>query len=75
MGHDVRVGSWTTTGPCVQISGNADIGKNVFIGGSAFLLPNVRIGDHSKVAAGSIVFTHVKSGTTVAGNPAAVVSC
>ena len=40
----------------------------------ATILGNVEIGKNAKVAAGSVVLTNVKEGTTVAGVPAKVVS-
>ena len=46
------------------------IGNNVWIGRSATILPGVTIGDHSVVAAGSIVTEDVPARTLVAGAPA-----
>jgi serine O-acetyltransferase len=44
------------------------------IGANATLLGNIEIGREAKVAAGSVVIADVPAGTTVAGNPARVVS-
>nr|CAD2178803.1 unnamed protein product [Meloidogyne enterolobii] len=46
------------------------IGKNVWIGGGAMILPGVTIGDDAIIGAGSVVTRDVLPGTTVAGNPA-----
>ena len=46
------------------------IGNEVDIGGHAYIVPGRKVGDGAKIAAGSIVFTNVKAGTTVLGNPA-----
>jgi acetyltransferase-like isoleucine patch superfamily enzyme len=46
------------------------IGDNVWIGRAAIVLPGVTIGDHSVVAAGSVVTKDVPPRTLVAGNPA-----
>lgn len=46
------------------------IGKNVWIGGQAIILPGVTIGDDAIIGAGSVVTKDVASGTSVAGNPA-----
>jgi maltose O-acetyltransferase len=46
------------------------IGRNVWIGGGALILPGVTIGDDAIVGAGSVVTRDVAPGTTVAGNPA-----
>jgi acetyltransferase-like isoleucine patch superfamily enzyme len=49
------------------------IGSRCFIGAHSILLPGVRIGDGSIVAAGSVVTRDVAPSTIVAGNPARVV--
>ncbi|MFT8719432.1 DapH/DapD/GlmU-related protein, partial [Acetobacter sp.] len=46
------------------------IGKNVWIGGGAIILPGITIGDNAIIGAGSVVTHDVVSGATVAGNPA-----
>ncbi|WP_411852610.1 sugar O-acetyltransferase [Stenotrophomonas sp. LGBM10] len=50
------------------------IGRNVWIGGGAILLPGVEIGDDAVVGAGSVVTRNVPAGATVVGNPARVVA-
>lgn len=50
------------------------IGRNVWIGGGAIVLPGVTIGDDALIGAGSVVTRDVPAGATVAGNPARVVS-
>ncbi len=46
------------------------IGRNVWIGGGAIILPGVSVGDDAVIGAGSVVTRDVPGGTTVAGNPA-----
>lgn len=46
------------------------IGRNVWIGGGAIILPGVTIGDDAVVGAGSVVTRDVPAGATVVGNPA-----
>jgi maltose O-acetyltransferase len=46
------------------------IGRNVWIGGGAIILPGVTIGDDALVGAGSVVTRDVPPGVTVVGNPA-----
>lgn len=70
IGHDAVIGDYTTIMPGTGISGNCTVGKEVTIGGHAFVIPSRKIGDGATVAAGSIVFSNVKAGTTVLGNPA-----
>lgn len=46
------------------------IGRNVWIGGGAIILPGVTVGDDAIIGAGSVVTRDVPSGVTVVGNPA-----
>ena len=46
------------------------IGRNVWIGGGAILLPGVTVGDDAVIGAGAVVTRDVAPGTTVAGSPA-----
>ena len=49
------------------------IGSYCFIGCGSIILPNVTIGDHTIIAAGSVVTKDVPANCIVAGNPAKVV--
>ncbi|WP_127143213.1 serine O-acetyltransferase [Pelagibacterium montanilacus] len=49
------------------------IGNGVLIGAGAKILGNIRVGDCSRIAAGSVVLKEVPPRTTVAGVPARVV--
>ena len=46
------------------------IGRNVWIGGGAIILPGVTIGDDAIIGAGSVVTRDVPEGATAVGNPA-----
>lgn len=46
------------------------IGKNVWIGGAAILLPSITVGDNAIIGAGSVVTRDVPDGATIVGNPA-----
>lgn len=70
LGHDVSIGDYTAVMPGTSISGNCVIGEEVNIGGHAFIVPGKKVGNKACIAAGSVVFTNVKAGTTVLGNPA-----
>jgi len=70
LGHDVVLGDYTTIMPGTRISGGCTIGNEVNIGGAAFIIPGKKVGDGARIAAGSIVFSNVRAGITVLGNPA-----
>jgi serine O-acetyltransferase len=52
----------------------ATIGDNVYIGPNVCIIEDVTIGDNATIGAGAVVVKDVPSNSTVAGNPARVVS-
>lgn len=52
----------------------AHIGNNVYIGPGVCIVEGVTIGDGATIGAGTVVVKDVEAGTTVAGNPAKVIS-
>jgi|ERR1035437_2382624 acetyltransferase-like isoleucine patch superfamily enzyme len=56
-----------------RIDAPIKIGKHVWIGVGAIILPGVIIEDYAVVAAGSIVTKNVPRGSIVAGNPAKII--
>ena len=49
------------------------IGQRCFIGAQSVVLPGVRVGDGSSIAAGAVVTRDVPPASIVAGNPAEVI--
>ena len=49
------------------------IGRGVWLGANAIILPEVNIGDNSIVGAGSVVTKDVPENVVVAGNPARII--
>jgi maltose O-acetyltransferase len=47
-----------------------NIGRNVWIGGGAIIVPGVTVGDDAIIGAGSVVTRDIARGATVVGNPA-----
>lgn len=52
------------------LSRSITIGKNVWLGEGSFIMPGVTIGDHSVVAARSVVFEDIPASQLWRGNPA-----
>jgi maltose O-acetyltransferase len=63
---EARIQGWEVAKPIV-------IEDNVWLGGSAILLPGVRVGRNAVVGAGAVVSRNVPANTVVAGNPARVI--
>lgn len=72
IGHDSIIEDGVTIGPKSEITGNCKIEECVYIGAGAIITPKRRIGAGAKICAGSVIFTHVKPGKTMLGNPAMV---
>ena len=49
------------------------IGSNVWVGGSAIILPGVRIGSKSVIGAGSVVTKDIPDGVVAFGNPCRII--
>lgn len=60
--------------PNFDIFGKVIIGNNVYIGTNSLIMPGVKIGDGSLIAAGSVVTKSVPPGVVVGGNPARIIS-
>jgi acetyltransferase-like isoleucine patch superfamily enzyme len=56
----------------VEIGGHVNLGKSVFVGSKATVIPTIKIEDFAVIGAGSVVVKKVKKGTTVFGNPAKI---
>jgi maltose O-acetyltransferase len=54
--------------------GRVAIGRDVFLGAGAIILPGVSIGDGAIVGAGSVVTKDIPAGAVAVGNPATIVA-
>lgn len=75
VGNDVSMLHSVTLGGTGKEDGDRHpkIGDGVMIGAGAKVLGNISVGDHSRIAAGSVVLSSVPPCKTVAGVPARVV--
>lgn len=75
VGDDVSMLHGVTLGGTGKEGGDRHpkIGRGVLIGANASILGNIRVGDCSRVGAGSVVLQDVPPCTTVAGVPAKIV--
>ena len=73
IGHDTNIGDYTTISSHCGISGKTKLGKRVFIGSNATIVPGKLIGDDVYIGAGSVVIRNIKENKKVFGNPARIV--
>ena len=72
IGHDVKIGNFSSLMPGVDLGGHVSIGTKVFIGSKATIISKIEVENNSIIGTGSVVIRKVKSDTTVFGNPAKV---
>lgn len=70
VGHDVRVGAFTTLSAHVDLTGGVETGERAFFGSGARVIPGIRIGHDAVVGAGATVMRNVQDGVTVFAQPA-----
>ena len=70
LGHDSVVSEGATISSHCDVMGYAHVGRGVFLGSHACILPGVKVGEFAVVGAGSSVVRNVAARTTVMGVPA-----
>lgn len=70
VAHDAQVGAGSALSPHSVANGGSRLGTATFLGTAAVVNPGVTVGDHAKVAAGSIVYRNVPERSLASGNPA-----
>ncbi|MBE6818847.1 MAG: serine O-acetyltransferase [Ruminococcaceae bacterium] len=75
IGDDVTIYQGVTLGGTGKESGkrHPTIGNNVMIGAGAKLLGSFKVGDNTRIAAGSVVLSEVPPNSTAVGSPARIV--
>jgi len=79
IGHDVRIGDFSTLAPGVHVSGYVQIGAGVYVGTGAVFVNGTEsepliIGDNVTIGAGACVTRSIEAGQTVVGIPAKPIS-
>ncbi len=70
VGHDAKIGNFTTLSGHCDVTGNVVLGSRVFMGSHACIIPGRVVGDNALIGAGSAVMRNVPAGVTVIGVPA-----
>jgi len=70
LGHDTKVGDFSSFMANVIIGGEVTIGNRVYFGSQSTLVPRKKICDDVKISAGSLVIRSIKKTGVYFGNPA-----
>ena len=65
VGHDVKLGDYSSLSAHVDLTGFCDIGLRVFFGSGAKVTPNVKIGNDAVIGAGATIIRTVREGVTM----------
>lgn len=69
IGHDCKIGNFTTLSPGVNVSGNVEIGELCYIGTNAVIREGIKICDNVIIGAGGVVVKDITEPGTYVGNP------
>jgi len=73
VGHEARIGDFSSFMPSCNISGKAEIGVGVFFGTGAKIINGMKVGDHSIIGAGAVIINDIPERSTAVGIPAKVI--
>ena len=72
IGHDARVGAWSTLSAHCDVTGRVQVAERVFLGSRVTIIPGKQVGSRAILGAGAVVIANVAPGVTMVGNPAKV---
>lgn len=70
VGHDTIIEDYSAFMPSVNISGEVNVGKGVYVGTGAKIINQVEIGENTIVGAGAVVAKSLPANCTAVGVPA-----
>lgn len=65
VGHDCKIGKYTTLSPDVKLLGNVKIGENCVIATGVTVMPNVVIGDNVKIGMNKLITENIPDNTNL----------
>jgi sugar O-acyltransferase (sialic acid O-acetyltransferase NeuD family) len=73
IGHNVKIGDWTTIYTNVHFGGGSQVGERCVIGTSVTIKPGVKIGNNVIAGGGTVIVRDVPDNVTIVGNPARII--
>lgn len=75
VGHDTKIGKYSSFMPSVNISGEVAIGECVYVGTGAKIINRLSLGSYAIIGAGAVVTKSLPSNCTAVGVPARALCC
>jgi len=72
--HNSLIEDYVNLGPGAKLAGWVKVRKGVYVYTGVSVIPNIDIGAHSVVGAGSVVIKDVPANVKIAGNPAEIIN-
>lgn len=73
VGHDTNIGDYSSFMPTINISGEVNIDKCVYVGTGAKIINQLTIGENAIIGAGAVIIRNVPNYATVVGNPGKII--
>lgn len=73
IGHDVEIDEFFTSAPGVRVSGNCQLGKEIYLGTNACVKQGLRIATRAVIGMGAVVLTNLEQEGTYVGTPAKLI--
>lgn len=70
VGHNAKIGEYSVICPGASASGMTILEKKVFMGTNSVVTPGYKVGQSSRITAGSVVYKDIEANHIAAGNPA-----
>jgi len=70
VGHDTRIGSYSSLMPNVNVSGEVELGEGVYCGTGVKIINQLKVGSNTIIGAGGVVSRSLPSNCTAVGIPA-----
>lgn len=69
-GHDSVIGDGCSLSPHSDVAGQVQLERGVFLGCQTVIVPKTRVGEFSRIGAGSVVISNVRPNVSMMGVPA-----
>lgn len=72
VGHGCIIGEYSELAPAVILTGEVELGENCYIGTGTIILPKVKVGKGTSIAAGAVVKKNIPEYSLVSGGTSSI---